>query len=315
MAVRIEPQKQRRSRLGKRIVKQRWLLAMVIPGFIFLLIFNYYPIYFAQIAFENYLVTMGTNLLKAPFVGLAHFKDFIQTPGLRDAIWNTLGISFYKLVVGFPIPIIFAVMLNELSNIRYKKIVQSVTYLPHFLSWVIIGTLLNLWLSDSGPLTLVLYKLGFISSQSNQLANSNAFWTIATVSEVWKEFGWNSILYLAAIAGIDQEMFEAARIDGAGKLRQIWNITLPSIAPIISLTLILAISGLFSSNLNQILVLYNPINAAKASTIDILQYKTAFSSGSYDLATAIGLMGSVVSALLLLAANQVSKWVNGNSLF
>jgi putative aldouronate transport system permease protein len=315
MAVKVDTKKLRQAPLGRRVFKQRYLLVMAIPGLIFLLIFNYYPIYFAQIAFENYLVTMGTNLTKAPFVGLTHFADFLRTPGLRDAIWNTLGISLYKLALGFPIPILFAVLLNEVQNLRYKKIVQSVTYLPHFLSWVIIGTLLNLWLSDTGPLTAVLYKLGLIPSQSNQLANPNAFWTIATVSEVWKEFGWNSILYLAAIAGIDQEMFEAARIDGAGKLRQIWNITLPSILPIISLTLILAISGLFSSNLNQILVIYNPVNAPKASTIDILQYKTAFAGGSYDLATAVGLMSSLVSAVLLLVANQVSKWANGNSLF
>jgi putative aldouronate transport system permease protein len=303
------------SKTLQKIIRQRYLLLMVIPGILVMLLFNFYPAYFAQIAFRSYKVTLGTDVLRAPYVGFVHFAEFFRSPDFGNVMLNTVGISFFKLLFGFPIPILFAILLSEIPLLRFKKIVQSVTYLPHFLSWVIISAILLIWLSDTGFVTGLAYRLGLIPSQSNMLANPHNFWGIAVVSEIWKEFGWNSIIYLAAITSIDQEMFEAARVDGAGKLRQILNITLPSIAPTISLMLILSISGLFSSNFDQIFVLKNPVNAPRANVIDTLVYQYAFTSNRYDYATAVGLLRSVVSALLLFAANQSSKVLNGNSLF
>ena len=299
----------------RKVYKQRFLLMMVIPGIIFMLVFNFYPIYFAQIAFKDYNITMGTHLSLAPWVGLAHITEFFKSPDFANVMIDTLGISFYKLLIGFPIPIIFAIMLNEITQTRFKKMVQTVTYLPHFLSWIIIGGILLTWMSDSGLITNALYRLHLINNNNNMLANASYFWPISVGTELWKEFGWNSIIYLAAIATIDTEMFEAARIDGAGKLRQIWNITLPSIAPTIVLMLILAISGLFGSNFDQIFVLRNAVNAPASNVIDIYVYQASFMYNRFDYATAVGLFKSLIAAIMLIGANASSRKLTGNSIF
>ncbi|HEY5583417.1 MAG TPA: ABC transporter permease subunit [Ruminiclostridium sp.] len=303
------------NRLIQNAYKQRYLLMMVIPGVIFMLVFNFYPIYFAQIAFKDYNITMGTNLSLAPWLGFTHIIEFFKSPDFANVMADTLGISFYKLLIGFPIPIVFAILLNEIAQTRFKKAVQTITYLPHFLSWIILGGILLIWMSDSGLITNTLYHLHLISSPANMLANAKYFWPISVASEVWKEFGWNSIIYLAAIATIDMEMFEAARIDGAGKFRQIWNITLPSIAPTIVLMLILAISGLFSSNFDQIFVLRNAVNASASNVIGIYVYQQSFMYNRFDYATAVGLFQSLVAAILLISANATSGWLTGNSIF
>lgn len=305
----------KKNKFFRKLYMQRFLLMMVIPGVIFMLVFNFYPIYFAQIAFKNYYITMGTNLALAPWVGLSHIFEFFKSPDFSNVMVDTLGISLLKLIIGFPIPIIFAIILNEVTNTKFKKIVQTVTYLPHFLSWIIIGGILLIWMSDSGIITNALYHLHLIKDRSNMLANASYFWPISVTTEVWKEFGWNSIIYLAAIASIDMEMFEAARIDGAGKLRQIWSITLPSITPTIVLMLILAISGLFGSNFDQIFVLRNAVNAPSSNVIDIYVYQASFMYNRFDYATAVGLFKSLIAAILLIGANKSSHRLTGNSIF
>lgn len=304
-----------RNSIWRRFYQQRFLQIMVIPGVIFMLVFSLYPLWFAQIGFKQYNVTMGTNLSLAPWVGMQYVQEFINSPDFASVMINTLGISFLKLLIGFPVPILFAVLLNEVANVRFKKIIQTVTYLPHFLSWIIIGGILLIWMGDSGLLTTLFYKLGIVEDTSNMLANASYFWGISVGSELWKEFGWNSIIYLAAIAGIDMELFEAARIDGAGKIRQIWSITLPSIAPTISLMLILSVSGLFGSNFDQIFVLRNAMNASASNVIDIYVYQVSFLYNRFDYATAVGLFRSIISALLLLVTNAVSRRTTGNSIF
>lgn len=305
----------RGSSIWRRLYQQRYLQMMVIPGIIFMLVFSLYPLWFAQIGFKSYNVTMGTDLTKAPWVGMQYVMEFIKSPDFLSVMKNTLGISFFKLLFGFPIPILFAVLLNEVNNTRFKKIVQTVTYLPHFLSWIIIAGIMLIWMGDSGLITMALYKLGIVNDTSNMLANASYFWPISVVSEIWKEFGWNSIIYLAAIASIEMEQYEAARIDGAGKVRQIWNITLPSIIPTIMLMLILAISGLFGSNFDQIFVLRNAMNAPASNVIDIYVYQVSFTSNRFDYATAVGLFRSIISALLLIFANATSRRLTGNSIF
>ncbi len=299
----------------RKVYKQRYLLIMVIPGVIFMLVFNLYPVYFAQIGFKEYNVTMGTNLSLAHWVGLSYIKEFLNSPDFSNVMINTIGISFFKLLVGFPIPIIFALLLNEIKQSKFKKFIQTVTYLPHFLSWIIVAGIMLIWLADSGLLTKALYHMHIVDDTSNMLANANYFWAISVISELWKEFGWNSIIYLAAIAGIDMELFEAARIDGAGKFRQIWNITLPSIAPTVVLMLILSISGLFGSNFDQIFVLRNAVNAPASNVIDIYVYQQSFMYNRFDYATAVGLFRSLVSAILLVGANAFARRSTGNSIF
>lgn len=305
----------RRASVWRRLYQQRFLQIMVIPGILFMLVFNLYPLWFAQIGFKQYNVTMGTDLSLAPWVGMQYVEEFINSPDFLSVMTNTLGISFFKLLIGFPFPILFAVLLNEVTNMRFKKLVQTVTYLPHFLSWIIIGGILLIWMGDSGLITNALHAVGIVGDTSNMLANADYFWGISVGSELWKEFGWNSIIYLAAIAGIDMELFEAARIDGAGKMRQIWSITLPSIAPTVSLMLILAISGLFGSNFDQIFVLRNAMNASTSNVIDIYVYQVSFLYNRFDYATAVGLFRSIVSALLLIVANATSRKMTGNSIF
>lgn len=305
----------RKNAFLRKVYKQRFLLLMVIPGVLFMLVFNLYPIYFAQIGFKNYNITMGTDLTKASWVGFQYIKEFLTSSDFKTVMLDTLGISFFKLLIGFPLPILFAILLNEIAQTRFKKFVQTVTYLPHFLSWIIIAGIMLIWMGDSGLITNALYHLHIISDTSNMLANEHDFWAIAVVSELWKEFGWNSIIYLAAIASIDTEMFEAAKIDGAGKVRQIWNITLPAIMPTIILMLILAISGLFGSNFDQIFVLRNAVNAPASNVIDIYVYQVSFVQYRFDYATAVGLFKSLISALLLLLANASSRKLTGNSIF
>lgn len=299
----------------RTLYKQRYLQLMALPGIIFILAFSIYPIYFAQIGFKFYNITMGTNVSLAPWVGLQYIKQFLTSPDFSQVMIDTLGISFFKLLVGFPIPILFAILLNELTHPRFKKVVQTVTYLPHFLSWIIVAGIMLVWLQDSGTLTNILYALHLVSDTSNLMANSDYFWQISVLSELWKEFGWNSIIYLAAIASIDTEMYEAATIDGAGKIRKILSITLPAIAPTVSLMLILSISGLFSSNFDQIFVLRNAVNAPASNVIDIFIYQASFVNNSFSYATAVGLFKSVIATVLLLMANFITKKINDNSIF
>ena len=228
---------------------------------------------------------------------------------------NTLGISLLKLIINFPLPIIFALMLNEIRNAKFKKVIQTITYLPHFLSWVVLGGILTTWLGDTGLINELLMKMGVIDEGVTFLAYPKYFWGIVVASDLWKELGWSAIIYIAAISSIDQEMYEAARVDGASRWNQIFTITLPSIAPTITIMFILAVGGLMSSNFDQILVLWNPLNAPRSNVIDIYTYNTAMRSMRFSYASAIGFFKSVISFILLFIANQITKKMNDTSLF
>jgi putative aldouronate transport system permease protein len=205
--------------------------------------------------------------------------------------------------------------LNEVKNPKFKKSVQTISYLPHFLSWVVLGGILTSWLDETGFFNQLLMNMGILKKGIPFLAKPNSFWGIVVISDLWKETGWSAIIYLAAISGIDQEMYEAAEVDGASRLKQIFSITLPSIAPTIIIMFILAVGGLLNSNFDQVFVLYNPLNAPRSNVIDIYTYTTAMRSMRYSYASAIGLFKSVVAFILLFVANQVTKKVNDTSLF
>lgn len=224
---------------------------------------------------------------------------------------NTLGISAIKLTLGFFVPIILAIMIYEIPWMPFKKIVQTLTYLPHFFSWIILGGMLISWMSTQGLFNEFFSTFGFHST-TNHLLEANQYWWIASLSDVWKEAGWGTILYLATMAGIDPTLYEAAEVDGASKLRRIWSITLPELSTMITLNLILSVSGLFNSNLDQTLVLQNSQNQPKSEVINSYVYRVGLSQGDFSYATAVGLGVSIISALLLVITNMATKKINDN---
>lgn len=304
--------KARSKKWLKDFVKQMPLQLMVIPGIIFMIVFSYIPIYGLSIAFKNY--TVVSRLSSADWVGLYNFKIILEDKYFWDSVINTLGISFLKLIIGFPVPILLAVMIYEVKDGPFKRITQTISYLPHFLSWIVLGGMMISWLSTTGIFNQLLMFLGVIQEGKNILLDADKYWWIASISDIWKEAGWGTILYLATMAGIDPTYYEAARIDGASKARQIWNITLPLITPIISLNLILTVSGLLGSNLDQTFVLMNTQNQPKAEVINSYVYRMGLTQGDFSYATAAGLGVSVVSVILLVTANQLTKKLNKQSI-
>jgi putative aldouronate transport system permease protein len=209
----------------------------------------------------------------------------------------------------------FALLLNEITSVRFKRYVQTISYLPHFLSWVVLGGILMNWLSDVGIINNILIGIGLSAERINYLAKAEYFWGIAVASDIWKELGWSAIIYLAAIAGIDPEMYEAATIDGAGRFRRMFSITLPSITPTISILFILAISGLLNANFDQILVLKNSLNISSSNVVDIYVYTMGIQNARFSYATAVGLFKSIIAFILLFSANLGSKKLNGTGIF
>lgn len=303
----------RRGGWARKLLAQRYLQAMALLGVAWMLVFNYIPMYGLIIAFKEYNIIKSVG--EAPWVGLTHFREFFSDEQLPGVIRNTIGISLLKLIVGFPLPILFALFLNELRSVRFKKAVQTISYLPHFLSWVILGGILTTWLSDVGVINKVLLALGFISDPVDYLASPAYFWTIAVSSDIWKELGWSAIIYLAAMASVSPEMYEAATIDGAGRFQKMRYVTLPGIAGTISILFILAVSGLLNSNFDQIFVMRNALNDSTSNVIDIFVYQTGISQSRYSYATAVGLIKSVITLGLLLGANGVLKRMNQSTLF
>ena len=226
---------------------------------------------------------------------------------------NTLGISFLKLLIGFTVPIILSVMIYEVKDGAFKRIVQTISYLPHFLSWIVLGGMMISWLSTTGMFNEILMTLGIVSEPKNILLDADKYWMIAVLSDVWKEAGWGTILYLATMAGIDSTYYEAAKIDGASRLRQILNITLPLMKNIICLNFILTVSGLLRSNLDQTLVLMNSQNRVKAEVIDSYVYRMGITQGDFSYAAAVGLGVSIVSVILLVTANWITRKINDES--
>lgn len=302
------------GRFVRRFHAQRYLQAMALLGVAWMLIFNYIPMYGIIIAFKNF-VQISKPISEAEWVGLQHFKEFLRDDELYRVVWNTLGISILKLVIGFPLPIAFAVFLNELRSLRFKKAVQTVSYLPHFLSWVVLGGIMTTWLADVGLVNDILTALHLVREPITYLAEPRYFWSIVVISDIWKELGWSAIIYLAAIAGISPELYEAATIDGAGRFQKMRYITLPSIMGTIAILFILAVGGILNSNFDQIFVLSNKLNESASNVIDVYVYKIGLRQSRFSYATAVGLLKSLVALALLLAANRVTKKLNGTSLF
>lgn len=295
----------RRNVKWRTFCAQLQLQSMGLLGVIWMLIFFFAPMVGLVLAFKNY--SISSTILEAPWAGLEHFTTFFQDEKFWPVIKNTLGISVLKLVLSTPAAIFFALFLNELRTLRFKKLVQTVSYLPHFLSWVIVGGIMMNWMAETGIFNQLLMAMGIIEKPILFLAEPNYFWWIVVLSDLWKELGWNSIIYIAAISAIDQSYYEAADVDGAGRFQKMWRITLPCIAPTIATLFLLNVGYLMNSNFDQILVLSNQLNASASDVIDVYIYRMGITNSRFSYSTAVGLVKSVISLLLLIGANQVTK--------
>lgn len=297
----------------KVLNNQKMLQVMALCGVVWMIIFNFIPMYGITIAFKNYKII--STISSAPWVGFEHFIEFFNDENFWLVMKNTLGISVIKLLIGFPLPILFALLLNEVKNANLKKSVQTISYLPHFLSWVILGGIMMSWFSQTGFVNDLLISMNVISEPIAFLAEPKYFWGLAVGSDIWKELGWNTIIYLAAMAGIDPALYEAATIDGATRVQKMSYITLPGIKTTITILFILAVSGLLNTNFEQLLVLQNPLNLSASEVVDTYAYKVGIRSARFSYATAVGLFKSVIALILLVSANKATKKINGTSLF
>lgn len=290
-----------------RYFKQFDMQMLVIPGLLLILIFNYFPMYGLIMAFQDYNIFEG--FWNSEWAGLKHFKRFFNDPKFFEVMRNTIVLSSLKILILFPAPIILALMLNEVRNMFFKRTVQTITYLPHFLSWVIVaGFATSMLATDNGSINILLQKIGLIDEPIRFLSIPEYFWGIIIGTNLWKTIGFNSIVYIAAIAGINPQLYEAASIDGASRFKQMYLITIPSIMPIIVIFLILDIGNLLSAGFEDLLLLgNNPVLRSVSEVIDTYVYRVGISNGLYSYATAIGLFKAVISVGLLTMANQIAR--------
>ncbi|MDW7657009.1 MAG: ABC transporter permease subunit [Bacillota bacterium] len=294
------------------IKRDRLLYVMVIPGIFYFLLFRYVPMYGITIAFRDYNLFRGFS--DAPFIGFKVFERMFNTIAFNRAFSNTIVISFAKLLWGFPAPIILSLMLNEVAHMKLKKSVQTSLLLPHFMSWVVIGGVFYMILSpNSGILRDVAAIFGYEGTIVNIMGDKRYFRMFLVVSEIWKGMGYGTIVYLAAIAGIDQELYEAARSDGASKMAQIWHVTLASIRPMIVLLLILRVGHILDAGFEQIFVLSNPLVVEVADILDTYVYRIGVVQANYSLGTAAGLFKSLIGLGMVLGANYLAKKIDEDS--
>ena len=287
--------------------------SMIWPGLILCFIFSYIPMYGITIAFKDYNIL--STVTGAQWVGFKYFGEFFNDPALWNVLRNTIMLNGLALVFSFPAPIILALFLNELKNVQFKKTVQTISYLPHFLSWVIFGGIVIEMLMPGGVISTTLYKLGLIAEPVNFMAKGEYFYGIYTVINIIKTVGFGSILYVAAITGIDQELYEAAIVDGCGRFQKMWYITIPCITGTIVIMLIFQISSILNTGYEQIILLQNSLNLAYSETLDTYVYKIGIAQSRYSYAAAVGLLKSVMSGALMLLANSTSKKLLDRGLF
>ncbi|MCI8441640.1 MAG: sugar ABC transporter permease [Provencibacterium sp.] len=295
--------------------KYRYLHLMMLPCILFFLIFKYVPMYGLIIAFKDYEAVGGFwGILSAPFVGLQNFKRFFSSIYFGRLLRNTLLISTYRLIFSFPAPVIMAILINEIRSTRFKRTVQTITYMPHFLSWVIVSGLLIVLLSPtSGPAAGLFRLLG--KEPVALLSDTRYFRSLLVISEVWKSVGWGTIIYLAAITGIDQEIYEAATVDGASRLQKIFKITLPQMADIISIMLILAVGKILDENFEQVFNMYNPAVYEVADVFETYVYRTGILNAQYSYSAAVGVFKSVVSLVLVLITNKLARLMGNEGIW
>ena len=297
----------------KKVIKKDWMLyALLLPMVVWYVLFLYKPMYGLQIAFKNFSLFRGIH--GSEWVGLANFTEFMSSPYFWRNLKNTFLISFYSLVIGFPIPIILALMFNEVRHAGFKKFTQTVTYLPHFISIVVVaGIVTNFLAPSSGVINVIISKLGF--DKVYFLTQPQWFRTIFIGTNIWKEAGFGSIVYLAALSGISPALYEASRIDGANRWQQIIHITLPGILPTIVIMLVIRIGKLLEVGYEMIILLYQPSTYETADVLSTYIYRVGIQGARYDMATAVGLFNAVIAFVLVFTANRISRKLTETSLW
>ena len=297
--------------LKKRLKKNAGIYLIFLPTLLYYFIFKYVPMFGNIIAFQDYSVTRG--IFGSEFIGFEHFKSFLSNYKFFELLRNTLTISGLTLLIGFPAPIIFALLLNEAKNLRFKKAVQTITYMPHFISSVVMVNVLLSFLSTEGIINGIVTMLG--KEKIQFMTTPSYFPWIYVISSIWQSLGWSSIIYIAAIAGVDQELYEAARIDGAGRWRQVINITLPCISSTIVVLLIMQIGNMLTVGYEKIILMYNPTIYERADVISTYVYRKGLLEMDYGYSTAVSIFNSVCNLVLLLSANAISRKVKGEGLW
>lgn len=290
---------------------------MASLGFVFLLVFNYAPMFGIALAFKkgDYVIDIKDAIFNSDSAGLENFAKFLTDPEFKDVVINTLGMNVLSLIITFPAPIIFALLINEVKNKAFKRVTQTVSYFPFFLSWIVFGgIILNMLDSQTGIVNDILVSLKLVEEPIN-FGKSEYFWGLIIVTGLIKGVGWGSIIYLAAIAGIDKSMYEAADIDGANRWSKMLFITLPSILPTITVYLILAVSGILNSGFDQIWIFRNQMNLDRSEVIDTYVYQYGILKKRHSYATAIGLVKSLVAFVLLIFSNTLSKKITGRGIY
>ncbi|ONI40499.1 protein lplB [Candidatus Epulonipiscium fishelsonii] len=295
----------------REIKKYRWMYFLLIPGIIFFFVFKYIPMYGLKIAFLDYNQYAPD---KSTFVGFAHFIELFQKDAFLDVLQNTIIISLLKLIIGFPIPIILALMLNEISNLLFKKVSQTLLYLPHFISWVIMAGIIGALLDPTnGAITQWLQAL--TGEKIMVMTDPDYFVPMLVISDIYKGMGWGTIIYFAAISGVDAELYEAAWIDGAGRFKQVMNITLPSIMPTIVIVFILNCGNILNAGFDQIFMMYSTFVYDVADIIDTYVYRMGIVNSDYAFSTAAGMFKSVVALIMITVVNEVAKKLGNEGLW
>lgn len=289
---------------AQRIWKERYLLLIGLPGVLYFLLYKYIPMAGSYLAFVDFNPFQG--IFKSEWVGMAHFRRIFEDEEIFKVIINTLYISFLQIVFAFPLPIILALMLNELRNQTYKKFLQSVIYLPHFLSWVVVVGISIVFLKSEGIINVLLHDM-FGWNAIPFLTNPDYFKPVVVLQVIWKESGWGTIIFLAALSGVNPQLYEAANMDGAGRLRQIWSITLPAIRSTIVILLILRLGQVMDSGFEHIFLMLNPLNQDSQNVLDTFVYFKGIQQSDYSFATAVGLFKGMIGLVLVILANKLAK--------
>lgn len=307
-----ETQRDRLRRYLREAWKKRWLYVLMAPSLIWFIVFKYVPLFYAQIAFKEFRPRLG--VLASPWVGFEHFQTFIDSFYFNQLLFNTILFSLARLILGMPIAIIMALALHETVFKRLRTVVQTIIYLPHFLSWVIMfGVLLMLLSPGSGLINDIIRAFG--GRPIAFLTSPQYFRQVVILSDIWKETGWSTIIYLAALLGISPVLYEAAKVDGASSMQRIWHISLPGILPVIVLVTLLRLGNLLDGGFSQIFVLYSVPVYSVGDIIDTWVYRQGILQFQFSLATAVGLFKGVIGLLLILVANQIAKRAAQQSLF
>ncbi|WP_170315064.1 ABC transporter permease subunit [Saccharibacillus brassicae] len=300
------------KRLLSEIWKYRMTYTLLIPGLIWLILFAYLPMGGLSLAFKDYRANDG--IWGSAWIGFENFKYVFRDPAFADAVWRTLYVNIIKLFITFPFPILLALLLNELRMRRYKKVLQTAFTFPHFLSWIIVSGIIINVLAYDGLVNSFLALFGLPTI--NFLGSEQNFYPMIILTDIWKSTGWGAIVFMAAISGIDQEQYEAAQIDGATRLQQMFRVTLPNIMPTITIMFILSVGGLMSSGFDQIFNLANAATQNVSQVLDVYIYRITFqSSTDFSFSTAVSLFRSIVNMVLLLLADRAAKWMGGDGLF